>query len=278
MRVDLQPATRVRWAARIPRVAAAGFAAALVTIAVASVLPRDRVVVERRDQRVPPDLVAGAIAEQFARAYLTFDGSGADAHTRSVARFVSDSLPEGAGIRPGDGAAQRVLWSSIAGIASDRRGSRVRVVAETTSGPVQLAVHVARDAHGFRTVDELPAWLAAPPIAHRAQPDGGDPVTDGALVAVGRRAIANFLSGARANLLADLMPRAVVVVPSRRLRLRRVESVTWVRPSRRVAVTVDAADAAGTRMALRYELEVRRVAGRWLVSAIEDTPNGSEIP
>lgn len=277
MRVDVRPASRVRWTARAPRLAAAVVAAALVAIAVAGALPQDRLIAAEDHRPAAPDFTAGAVAEEFARAYLTFDG-GADEHARSVARFTSASLPESAGLRPADGIRQRVLWSSVAGINTDRRGSRVRVLAETTSGPVQLAVHVARDAHGFRTVDELPAWLAAPPIAHRAQSDEEDPVTDGALVAVARRAIANFVSGARANLLADLMPRAVVVVPSRRLRVRRVESVTWVRPRRRVAVTVDATDAAGTRMTLRYEIEVRRVTGRWLVRAIEDTPNGSETP
>ena len=278
MRVEVRPAARVRWAGRLPRVVGFVVAAAVVVIAVASVVPRAETVAQPRHRGAAIDLAAAAVAEEFARVYLTFGVGDPTTRREAVARLTSEALPEGAGLQPARAARQRVLWTSLAGVRTDRNGSHVVVLVETTRRVVQLAVHVARDAHGFLTVDQLPALLAPPPIAHRAQPREEEPVADAALLAVSKRATANFIAGARANLLADLVPRAVVVVPSEPLRLRRVASVAWVRVGRRVAVTIDAADAAGTQMALRYELEVRRVAGRWLVSAIEGNPNGTEKP
>jgi hypothetical protein len=98
---------------------------------------------------------------------------------------------------------------------------------------------------------------------------------------VAERALSNYLAGDRADLLADLDAGAVVSLPERRLTLREVREVTWAAPSRRLALTVDARSPApdGLDLTLRYELEVARRAGRWLVRSVHSpVPDPPEVP
>ena len=79
----------------------------------------------------------------------------------------------------------------------------------------------------------------------------------------------NYVERQGANLRADLEPNAFVVLPERALRVTNVREVTWAGP-RRVAVEI-AADGAGARWTLRYELGVIK-RERWYVRSVGIDP------
>jgi hypothetical protein len=233
--------------------------------------PPVRVVQER------VDLGAHAVAEGFARAYLTWDARHPERHEAAVARFVSAELDAGAGVRLPARGAQRVDWTVVAGDASGQGVRHITVQAGTTRGVVALVVSVARDRRGFHVVPAYPALVGPAPLDSRLRHPAEDAVDVPALEAVARRVMRNFLVGERADLLADLDAQAVVVLPSQRLSLRSVRSVTWARRSSRVAVVVEAGARGGAVLTLRYELEVVRRAGRWLVRSIQSNSISEEV-
>src|SRR4051794_37762691 len=58
-----------------------------------------------------PNLRSEAFAEDFARAYLTWDARRPDAHDRAMARYVARDLDAGAGFRPPPRGRQTVRWT-----------------------------------------------------------------------------------------------------------------------------------------------------------------------
>ena len=81
-----------------------------------------------------------------------------------------------------------------------------------------------------------PALVGATATDASAEPAEEEDVEDGELRAVCERAVANYLAGERRDLAADLTDGAVVSLPARRLAVRSIDGVTWVRRGRRVAV------------------------------------------
>jgi hypothetical protein len=217
------------------------------------------------------DLAAQGFAQSFARAYLTWDARRSELHASQVAPYVSQSLDPGAGRQPPESGSQGVLWTAaVQDRGAGARASVITVAAQTTRSLVHLAVPVQRDDRGFMVVPRYPS-IVGPPVSDPAQQvEPEDEVEDGALRAVARRTVTNYVERERDNLRADLDRAAVVSLPSVRLEVRAVQSVTWAAP-RRVAVTVTAEDTDGTSSTLRYELSVVR-RDRWYVRAISTDP------
>jgi hypothetical protein len=96
------------------------------------------------------------------------------------------------------------------------------------------------------------------------------------LRSVVERVVRNYLGAERDDLAADLHPDAVVSVPAQRLAVRSIDAVSWARPPRRVAVQLVAALTHGPRLTLRYELDVLRLGGRWVVRTVHTDPVARE--
>jgi hypothetical protein len=229
----------------------------------------------------PIDAAAVSFAEGFARAYLSWSSEDAQERDGELARYLPAVVSGDGGLRPVSGVDQQVAWTAVAGVTT---GS-VTVLAQTVTtyppakdagaghserATVYLDVPVGRDRKGFLYVKDYPAVVGAPPVTHTPRPPVLPPVQDARLATVVGRALTNYLSGARENLLADLTPDAVVSLPAQRMRVTAVGDVAWVRPDRRVAVQVEAATPAG-QWTLRYALDVWR-SDRWYVRSIQVDP------
>jgi hypothetical protein len=176
---------------------------------------------------------------------------------------------------PADRGAHHVAWTAV---ASERRvGSRTTVVVavETNGEMIHLAVPVERDKRGFLAVATYPALVGAPATNADISPPAERDVDDPELRAVTERAVRNYLAGQRRNLAADLADGAIVALPSRRLTVESVESITWA-AGRRVAVQVRASDARAANWTLRYELAVLR-RERWYVRSLQINPRSKGV-
>src|SRR3954469_15061441 len=276
MRVDSRSLSSLRWRARAPRVLAlAGLLVCAVLVLRSAARPEATTEPPARVQ-TPFDLRAEGFAEAFARAYLTWDAADPASHERAVARYTSQALNPGAGMHLPRVGKQRVLWTRTV-VDEPRSHERlITVAAETSRQAVDLIVAVARDPRGMLFISRYPAIVAQSPADPGASPAVEQPVDDSTLLAVVRRAVRNFVSGQRADLLADLDRGAFVVVPQQRLRPHAVRDVTWVLPQRRVAAVVEATAPDGTGLTLQYELDVVRRAGRWLVRSVGTNPISEE--
>src|SRR5439155_8915044 len=239
--------------ARAPR---AAFVAAAITLSLAgvraAVAPREPAG-PAADSRAPDrDLRAEAFALAFARAYLTWDAQRPDSHERAVARFSSSSLDPGAGLEVPPTGRQRVRAVAVADDVRATRGRTVTVAADTSAGPIDLVVTVARDRSGLMFIPDYPAIVGPSAADPHAELPDEQPVEDAALDRVARRAVSNFLAAQRTNLLADLDRGAVVVLPDTPLSVRRFREMTWVRPRARVALVVQAKARSRAVMTLRY--------------------------
>ena len=268
---------RVRWQARTPRVVLAVSCVVLSALGLRTLLAPPASPSPAHVSANAEDVAANAFAEAFARAYLGWDARDPDAHERALRPFLARDLDTHAGVLLSGSGTQRVRWTAVEGTrAVDRNRRIVTVVAGTNRGPMHLAVSVSRDARGLLFVSTLPALLGPPPTATDATAGGEAEVEDRQLRAVASRVIRNFLAGDRADLAADLHPRAVTSLPELRLRVRSTDAITWVSEPRRVALTVTAEAQRDLRLALRYELSVLRVGGRWVVRTIHTNPIARE--
>ena len=269
--------SRVRWQAQTPRVVLAVLCLVLSTLGLRTLLVPPASPPPAHVSANAEDVAANAFAEAFARSYLAWDARRPEAHERALRPFLARDLDTQAGVLlPGTGR-QRVRWTAVEGTrAVDSDRLIVTVVAGTNRGPMHLAVSVSRDARGLLFVSALPALLGPPATATDAMAGGETEVEDRQLRAVASRVIRNFLAGDRADLAADLHPRAVTSLPELRARVRTTEAITWVARPRRVAVQVAAEVPHGPRMALRYELDVVRASGRWAVRIVHTNPIARE--
>ena len=113
--------------------------------------------------------------------------------------------------------------------------------------------------------------VGAPPLARNADPGEGEPVDDGPLEGVVRRAISNYLTLEAPNLRADLDRRALIPLPARPMRVNAVDAPTWLAPGR--VETLVRASAGGASWTLSYELRVIK-RDRWYVRSIETDSRG----
>jgi Conjugative transposon protein TcpC len=225
--------------------------------------------------RAGDDVGAQAYAESFVRAYLTWDAAHPEGRQRRLATFGAAWIGDDAGLTPAEGSTQEVRWTAIVGSRKDAGDRRViTIAADTTTGLRYVSVPIRRDRRGFIGLAGYPALVGPPAVAKATTPPreaSDDDLQDTQLGAVARRAVGNYVSGAKTNLLADLAPDAVVSLPGQPMRLTELNSATWVEPKRRVAVEVIARDAQGNAWTLRYELDVVR-RDRWYVRSIEVDP------
>ena len=213
---------------------------------------------------------ADALAEAFARAYLSTDPAAPEAREKRLTAF---GMPEStlAADRL-DGPPVTVGWTaSMASTPAGHGQRRVTVAVDAGNRTVYLAVTVGRTTGGRLFVTGPPAFVGPPAIA-KGQSAPEPEVDDQALQAVATRALRHYLQGDRGDLAADLAPRAVGSSPAVPLTVMEVLAVTWAAAPSRVAVHVLARLAGGSSFVLRYELAVVRVGGRWLVRRIHVNP------
>lgn len=220
---------------------------------------------------------AQAVAEGFARAYLTWtpsEPSSRQVALRQFAPAIADEERDDP--LPGPRGGQTVIWSRVTSDVPIAGGRRITVVAQTTQGFTTLVVDTRTAAQGAISVTGFPAVVGSPPVAASDLERTGDPVDDAGLQRTVTRALANFLAGRRDALAADLEPGAVAVVPDTPLHLLSVDQTNWGTTRRELSVQVLAGLTGAGRVRLTYSVGVIRRAGRWFVSWIgsRQTMNG----
>src|SRR3954447_11635623 len=111
----------IRWRARAPRVLLAVLVVALSALGLRTLVrSQPQPVVARFQANVSGDFEGEAFAEEFARAYLTWDGRRPEERDRAVSRYASQRLDPGAGLRPPPRGQQHVEW--VRTVRDERRG------------------------------------------------------------------------------------------------------------------------------------------------------------
>lgn len=218
------------------------------------------------------DLGAGAFAQSFTEAYLTWGGEVSESQRRLALKpFLAEGIETNGGLAPAAKTNESVRATQVAEESSAGAIIDVLVVAETTNGTQYVSVPVARGGRGLLTVVSYPA-LVGPPATDTARTvPAPQPVDDQALETVVSRALGNYLAGHTANLRADLTPSAIVSLPNQALELREIGSVTWLVPNHTVNAQVEVKEEQGTRLTLTYQVGVTR-HDRWYVSSIQFDP------
>jgi hypothetical protein len=276
--VNLRRLRSVRWTARVPRLAFVAASAALAAAGLHSMFSRTplRPAAERRVV-AQHDLAAEALAEAFARTYLSWDSRDPARHEAALAAFIPRAFEIGSGVQLPSSGRQAVRWTAVTNDIPTARGALVTVAADTTSGPVHLAIEVLRRPHGQLALAGFPAVVGAPPVDRDVELTPGDPVDDAQLESTARRALANYLGGRRDSLAADLSPGALVAVPDQPMRLLAIDETTWSPPGGQIAVITRVQGNGGIELTLRYLLDVVHRAGRWFVQSIESNQPTNEV-
>lgn len=265
-----------RLAARAPRYLFVCFLAVTCVVGVREILVPDRAPLAP----TPPvgvDHAAHDLALRFARAYLAHDAARPDARERALSPLVPRDLGPDAGFL-GERGRRDVLWAHVAASEPTPGGGLRVVVAARTDvdpHPLHLAVPIDR-VRGRIRIAGHPA-LVGPPAVARGELPTREEVDDPELVALAQRVVTNYLAGERANLAADLLPRARVSLPGQQLRTREVIDVAWAdgRGSGALVATVEATDGSGGLYTLAYELGVEVRRGRAHVSFVGTAPAGA---
>jgi hypothetical protein len=276
--VDLRRLRSVRWTARLPRLAFVVASAALAAAGLHSIFARTppRPAAERHVV-APDDPAAEALAEAFARTYLSWDSRDPAAHEAALAAFMPRSLETGSGVQLPSSGHQAVRWTAVTNDVPTARGALVTVAADTTNGPVHLAIQVLRRPHGRLALAGYPAVVGTLPVDRDVELTSEDPVDDAQLESTTQRALANYLGGRRDVLAADLSPGALAAVPDQPLRLLAIDETTWSRPGGQIAVITRVQGKTGIELTLRYLLDVVHRAGRWFVQSIESNQPTNEV-
>lgn len=219
---------------------------------------------------------ARALAEEFARAYLTWDASKPEQRVARLRRLAPELADDVDGSSLALVGRQSVAWSAIAGDERSGGRRRVTVLVDTSGGLVSLGIPLVRGADGRLQIADYPAVVAAPSVTAERDVPVQAPVSDDGLVATATRALRSYLHRRRDALSADLLPGAVVTLPDTAIRLVEVEEVTWSAPDREVRVVIRAGWRDGGELRLTYALGVAHQASRWFVRWIgtEHTSGG----
>ncbi len=221
----------------------------------------------------PADPEAAGFASLFARAYLTWQQGDPEARRRALEQFGGSGLELEAGTQPPQQGSQQVLFEQVVQEREPQTDLHVYSIAVETEpqGLLYLTVPVLHRPGGALSLAGYPAFVG-PPISTPAQPllQAGEEVQEAALRTVVERALRNYLAPAPGDLAADLAPGARVSPPAQGLTLESLQSLTWaVAASDAVIAQVAVTGPGGARYTLAYELQVRDVAGRWEVAAIQ---------
>lgn len=214
----------------------------------------------------PLDYAEQNFALAFGRAYLTYDASRPEDREAALEPFAASGFEVGAGFTPPQAGSQRVQWADVAQVQKPLAGGVLITVAakvSTAAQPVYLSVPVDRVQGGAIYLAGYPSFVGPPlTTSQPAGQEGGEPVQEGEVSALVKRALANYLAGDAEDLSADLADAATVTLPTNPLHLLGVDQLVWVRGNGGGAVlaTVDATDPRGGSYTLRYEVGVGRVA------------------
>jgi hypothetical protein len=236
--------------------------------------PRSRVAASATAVPAPADRAAEGFAALFARRYLSWSAAEPLASERALESYAGVGVEAGVGLRLPVNGAQRVEWAEVVQSREPVPRMHVYTVATQTdsAGLVYLSVGVTRGADGRLRLAGYPAFVGAPAQGPAQSLRQLPEVTDAALQTVVERALRNYLAGSEANLAADLTGDAQVALPQLGLNLVSLARARWARGGGAVVAVVQAQDSRGTRYALQYEIDVRRVGSRWEVSAVQMDP------
>jgi len=227
-----------------------------------------------------PDESARAFAADFARAYLTWSPQHPGYHQLAVKPFVSDSVPDDAGLQiPDHGSNQtvnQVIPADGKRIAADRALITVAAtVSNRTITTRYLTVPIARDAHGGLAVYDLPSF-APPPAAAAAAGEDSQSLDgrDGAEINdVLQRFLTAYLGGRTADLAYFLPPGDHLQALAQHYQLSELQNVTQVTDAggakRTVLAVATVRDPeSGARFDLRFRIELAH-RDRWYVQRID---------
>jgi hypothetical protein len=277
-RVEVQHTSvrRMRMLARTPRLLATGLAVVLIlaglrTVVLGAPAPK----IQRVYEPASDNIGVEGFAEAFARAYLTWNGSGeVQSYYQSLAIYNPQFSNE-SGVQP-SAAAERVTWSRVVqDQPSSLKGSRiVTVELQITPGTrtCYLAVPVNRAQNGALAVTTWPSFVGAPAVQQAPSPPSLTAVSDANLITVVTRAITNYLAGDATDLQADLAPGTQVTYPAQQLQVSGPPVSVQATGPGGVLITVRATDAQGASYTLAYEVGVE-LTERWYVDSIEVIPN-----
>ena len=226
-----------------------------------------------------PDDDARAFAADFARAYLSYSPSDADAYARELQSFAAPELANSIAPEFGEEAQRQSVGSVTVAHTTvvDDRHALVTVAAAVTGETVAtryLTVPVAHDGRGGLIVSDLPSF-AAPPARASIDAATVEPLAPGERAAIEdvlARFFDAYLAG-EARELEYLVPAGKRIgALGQRHELLDVMSVSLAALAtgrvREVVATVRARDAAtGVTYGLRYRLRLVR-EDRWLVAAV----------
>ena len=226
MRVDASPLWLVRLGARAPRIALIGVAGVLSMAGIAAIAaPAQRPV--RAPASVAADARVEGFAEQFARAYLSWNPAAPERRTAALRSF--DSAFGGTTTEDLGDRRRTVVWRTA--VVGDRRVSRTRGIVTVAAGgegsTTYLAVSVSRDSRERLYISEPPAIVGPPAVATDALSAPELEVDDRQLRAVSARVVRNYLARDRGDLAADLGRRAAPSLPTEPLRVGSVDAITW---------------------------------------------------
>jgi hypothetical protein len=213
----------------------------------------------------PLDYAEQSFALAFAQAYLNYDATRPEEREEALEPFTGSGFEVGVGFTPPQTGSQRVQWADIAQVQKPLAGGVIITVAaklSTAAAPVYFSVPVNRGQGGAIYLAAYPSFVGPPlTTARPATQEGGEPVQEGEVTALVKRALANYLAGDAENLSADLAGAATVTLPTNPLRLQGMDQLAWVSGSGGGAVlaTVDATDSRGGDYTLRYEVGIGRV-------------------
>jgi hypothetical protein len=251
---------RSRLAARAPRhLASAGFIVLALLGLRTIFLPAHQVAATPRPAAAS-DLPSEDFADQFARAYLSYDAAEPAAREKALAPYLSSGLSAGAGFDAESGS-RRVLWEDVASDQPALQGGRVITVAAEVNGqsaPLYLAVTVRHRSGRPLSLIGYPALVGAPAIASSVPETARQAVTDPEVTEVVGRVLRNYLAGSAPDLRADLTDDAQVTLPTVSLQVRQVSGVEWVAGpgSGAVLATATAEGPEGDTYTLTYELGI----------------------
>jgi len=275
--VTAKPLWRLRLARELPRYLVCGLSLAGMLASVRfAIAPPQSGAVSARVAAPVADLAAEGYAQQFARAYLTWESGDPEAHRVALATFIGPGMEPGAGLQPPASGEEQVQWTEIVQERPVTAGEHVYTVAAQTdsAGLVYLSVTIARTPEGALQLVGYPALVGAPDSVPANAEAGLREVDEPALAAVVERALRNYLASLGGELAADLAAGAHVSLPARPLSLEGLQRLDWSpEGGDAVSAVVQAEDARGVRYTLAYTLDMTRVADRWEVAAIQVDPD-----
>ena len=268
--VTTEPVGRVRARARAPRLALYALIGLFaVSGFVRTFIVRPQPAAAKTSSAPSARVDVNGFAQAFARAYRTIDPQRAEDHAASLRPLLGGDVDPDGGLSTDARTAQRVTWTAAVGPDAAGPSRTIVTVAVGLDGQAQLrylAVPVDRSRDGALTVDAFPSFVGPPRRADHVEPANQQDVADAALLAVAKRALANYMAGNAQNLSADLDRGVALSTPSERLALQSVDSTTWAGPGR-VDVQLVARGAGGETYTLRYELGVAK-RDRWYVRSL----------